>query len=132
MFGWWRRLLSSSSSSSSRAKPAREVLLNDGLELAMDWGESWLAPIQERLRLKHPRLKEAELDELNEACQAAMKFGHETAYELVQMQGAEVDALRYASKVRGRYPWINEENLGRLFRQSLYYVWKAGGPARKP
>ncbi len=128
MFDWLRRLRFSS----ARAKPPRDVLLNDGLELAMNWGESWLAPIQERLRLMHPRLGAAELDELNQACQAAMKFGHETAYELVQTHGAEADALGFGSTVRGRYPWISEENLMRLFRQSLYYVWKAGGPARKP
>ncbi len=124
MLNWLRRL------TSSRTQPSRETLLNDGLELAMNWGENWLAPIQERLRLQHPRLSAAELDELNEACQAAMKFGHETAYELVQTQGADADALGFGSTVRGRYPWISEENLVRLFRQSLYYVWKGGGPAR--
>jgi len=126
MFAWLRRILRRSSS----AGPARETLLNDGLELAMDWGESWLAPIQERLRQQHGYLSGEELDQLNEVCQAAMKFGHETAYELIQTQGADVDALTFASTVRGRYSWITEENLSRLQRQSLYYAWKAGGPAR--
>ena len=31
--------------------PTREALLNDGLELAMNWGQNWLAPIQDRLHL---------------------------------------------------------------------------------
>lgn len=109
---------------------ARETLLNDGLALAMDWGDQWLAPIQERLARQHPTLEPHELDELNDACQAAMRFGHETAYRLVAPGGTELDASAFAVAVRERFPWIDAANGERLLRQSLYYLWKAGGPPR--
>ena len=55
------------------SKPTRETLLNNGLELAMDWGEDWLAPIQDRLLQRHRSLRRDELDELDTACREAMK-----------------------------------------------------------
>ena len=75
MLNWLKNL-----TRGGQATPTREALLNDGLELAMDWGENWLAPIQDRLHQRHPQLNPQQLDELNEACQDAMKFGHATAY----------------------------------------------------
>ncbi len=108
--------------------PAREALPNDGLELAMDWGETWLAPIQDRLRQRHPQLNPEQLDELNEACQGAMKFGHATAYELAQAGGPQVAPEACAARVLAQYPWLSADNAERLQRQSLYFVWKAGGP----
>ena len=115
----------------TRAKPSREALLNDGLELAMNWGENWLAPIQERLHQQHRHLRPEELDELNNVCQDAMKFGHEIGYELVRERGREAGPDEFASRVLARYSWVSAENAARLFKQSMYYAWKAGGPARQ-
>lgn len=114
-----------------RRRPGREALLNDGLALAMDWGDRWLAPIQERLRAQHPWLVAAELDELDAACQAAMRYGHETAYRLAAENGQQVDADTFMRSVRARFAWIDDANAERLLRQSLYYLWKAGGPPRQ-
>lgn len=94
----------------------------------MDWGENWLAPIQDRLRQRHPQLNPQQLDELNEACQGAMKFGRATAYELAQAGGAQVAPEAFAARVLAQYPWLSADNAERLQRQSLYFVWKAGGP----
>ena len=55
--------------------------LNVGLNIAMEWGEDWLQPIQERLRAQFPKLDVATLDECNEICQAAMRTGYELASE---------------------------------------------------
>jgi len=124
MYRWLRRL-----GSSLRARPTREVLLNDGLELAMDWGENWLAPIQERLLKRHAHLQREEVDELNAICQDAMKFGHGIAYKLVRERGREVAQDEFMPLVLAAYPWVNTENAARLFTQSMYYAWKTGGPA---
>ena len=126
MIRWLSRL-----SKSSRLRPAHEALLNEGLELAMDWGENWLAPIEDRLLQRHVYLQRAELDELNAACQEAMKFGHETAYEMVRERGKNIDQDEFVSLARARYPWLNAENTVRLFNQSMYYAWKTGGPSRR-
>jgi hypothetical protein len=95
-----------------------EALLNDGLALAMDWGEDWLAPIQNRLARQHPRLSRGELDQLNAACQEAMRFAQETIHAMVRERGTNVLAD----------PWATAENTARLFSQGMYYAWKTGGP----
>ena len=41
------------------------ALLNYALDLAQEWGENWLRPIQPRLRKAYPRLPDGELDRLN-------------------------------------------------------------------
>lgn len=120
---WFERL-------SGHRKPDSAALLNEGLDLSMDWGENWLAPIQSRLHKNWPHLKPAELEELNAACQRAMKFGHDTLYELRTSQGKEVDVEDFTSLLLAAFPWVNAANATRLFNQSTYYAWKAGGPAK--
>jgi hypothetical protein len=125
MFRWLSKL-----TGSARAMPTREALLNEGLELAMDWGENWLAPIQPRMAQRHPHLERRELDELDAAVQEAMKFGHDTAYALVRAAGQGVPQAEFNPLVMSKYPWLDSENAARLFSQSIYYASKAGGPAR--
>jgi hypothetical protein len=107
----------------------RATVLNDGLALAMDWGEGWLAPIQDRLRERHPRLTKAELDGFDADCREAMRFGHETVYALVRQSGKNADPAAFAASFGARYPWASAQNTTRLFNQGLYYAWKTGGPA---
>ena len=123
MFAWLRRF---ASASRRRAQP--QVLLNEGLALAMDWGQDWLAPIQDRLRRQHPYLLAHELDELNATCQQAMQWGHESAYALVRSRGQDIRPDDFAAAVLARYPWVNSANVARLFNQSIYYACKTGGP----
>jgi hypothetical protein len=124
MVGWLHRLFGAGRS------PGTEELLNEGLALAMDWGENWLAPIQERLHRAHPRLEPQALDAANATCQEAMRFGHETAYAMALEEGQNVRQDVFTARLLARYPWVSAENAARLFGQSTYYVWKAGGPAR--
>ena len=123
VFAWLRRF---GSASRRRAQP--QVLLNEGLALAMDWGQDWLAPIQDRLRWRHPCLLAKELDELNATCQQVMQLGHESAYALVRSKGQDFQQDDFAAVVLAQYPWVNGENVARLFKQSIYYAWKTGGP----
>lgn len=123
MFRWLVNL-----GKASRTKPTREALLNEGLDLAMDWGEDWLAPIQGRLAKRHPDLRRDQLDELDTVCQEAMRFGHETAYDLVRMQGKDATQDVFVPLVIARYSWLTSETAARLFNMSMYYAWKTGGP----
>jgi len=105
----------------------REEQLNAGLALAMEWGENWLKPIQARLRLRYPQLSQAELDEFNRLSQEAMKFGHDTAYELAMAAAKRVHASDFAPIFKARYPWASDKNIAHLFSQGMYYAWKDGG-----
>lgn len=104
----------------------RAEQLNAGLALAMEWGENWLKPIQARLRLRYPQLSQAELDQFNSLCQEAMKFGHDTVYELAQEAGTKTRVSDFESRFRTRYPWADARNVSHLYSQGMYYAWKDG------
>jgi hypothetical protein len=117
---------------SDPARSSRDALLNEGLDLAMAWGEDWLKPIQERLALLHPELSPGELDEVNAICQAAMKFGHDCVEDLALKSmnnrpedfGKNTTREDFEPLMKARYPWVDPGNLSHLFNQGMYYAWK--------
>jgi tRNA isopentenyl-2-thiomethyl-A-37 hydroxylase MiaE len=50
-------------------------ILNQGMELAMEFGKNWLMPIQDRLGKKHKRLNREELDHYEKVCRKALEYG---------------------------------------------------------
>ena len=104
-----------------------ETILNQGLSLAMEWGEHWLKPIQERLAVLHPELSKEELDGYNEVCRQAMFEGFEILYTLANPNQGEnssdvsTDRMGWMME---KYPWINKDNLSRLYSQGMYYAMK--------
>lgn len=104
-------------------------VLNEGLELAMEFGPRWLQPIQPRLAVRHPHLSAEELDAYDAACRAALDFGHRQAYELLTVGGDDrIVQLRFKEAMRRHHPWISPGNLAHLFSQGRYYAWKDGAP----
>ena len=103
------------------------AILDTGLDLAMEWGDQWLMPIQARLALLHPNLGALELELYNEACGSAMRFGHELVIECLT-QTREDEALFdiWSETMQREFPWISPERLNRLFSQGRYYAWKDG------
>ena len=107
--------------------------LNVGLNIAMEWGEDWLQPIQERLRARFPKLDVAAFDECNEICQAAMRTGYELASEcmigiglsdnLSEEKNREIKN-QFTDDIRARFAWIDDDNAGRLYSQGCYYAMK--------
>jgi hypothetical protein len=118
MFSWFKN------HKSALQLPSQEALLNEGLHLAMEWGEDWLAPIQKRLAARHPALSKDELDEVNAICQDAMRFGHGVVYDLFSKSGMETMPEDFEPAMIARYPWVNSKNLSRLFSQGMYYALK--------
>lgn len=121
MFNWIQRIRNGS------ALPPRDVLLNQGLKLAMQWGKDWLMPVHCRLAQRFPALSQEQLDELNTTCQAAMSFGHRVVYDLAEKFGKETMREDFARSMSTVYPWVNEANMSQLFNQGMYYAWKDMG-----
>jgi hypothetical protein len=105
-----------------------DQILNTGLDMAMEWGEHWLQPIQERLRKRYPRLSQSELDEYNAKCQATMKYGHNEVSRCWQAAAGNEHAAqeKFHKQMLDHYPWVSTDNLRRLFSQGCYYAWKNG------
>ena len=123
MVYWFRSLF--------HRRPSKDELLNEGLGLAMNWGESWLSPVNARLHKLHPYLGAAELEESNAACQGAMRVAYEAVHVLLLDGLTNPTAQALAPFVRAQYPWVNDENLLRLLRQGTYYAAKMGGHGRE-
>lgn len=103
-------------------------MLNAGLALAMEWGEHFLKPIQQRLSQRYPQLSAEQLEQYNTLCRQAMFFGHGLLPQVWQEAGGVESVARalWQSRMLERYPWVNEENLGHLISQAFYYAWKDG------
>jgi hypothetical protein len=122
MFSWFRKF--------SRHRPSRDELLNEGLDLAMNWEEDWLAPINRRLGERHPQVSKGELEELNVTCRHALTFALETAHTMLHGGPERPIQEAFDLAIKARYPWVTQENLARMLNQGLYYAAKIGGHGR--
>ena len=104
-----------------------DELLNEGLGLAMDWGDHWLAPINARLHALHPHLAADELEACNSACQGAMRLAFEAVHTSMGGNSKSLSVEALGPIVRARYAWVDDENLARLLKQGTYYAAKMGG-----
>jgi hypothetical protein len=111
-----------------QALDADPEILNVGLDLAMEWGADFMQPIHPRLSRCYPQLAADELDAYDAACRTAMGWGHlHVAPHWHAAGGNEREARRaFEQSARGRYPWISDKNLSRLYAQGRYYAWHDG------
>jgi hypothetical protein len=103
-----------------------KALWNYALELAQEWGEEWLQPVQERLSKVYPMMQRTQLDELNSLAQQAMKRGHDLAYDLIDKLGENESEKPWRELYQAEYPWVDERNLSHLLSTGSYYAWKDG------
>jgi len=99
-------------------------ILDDSVNLAMDWGESWLAPIQPRLQKMHPGLGDEDLDSFNARASQIMQFSHEFVHNAAKQGKEGPDVSRLQAVLQEKYPELQEDTCRRLFNQSLYYASK--------
>lgn len=97
--------------------------------MALEWGEQWLRPINERLAVKHPNLGAEEIEAYNKACREAMFHGFDQVVACLRAADQQESRARaaFGSAMRARYPWMSPGNLARVYSQGCYYAWKDGG-----
>jgi hypothetical protein len=105
-----------------------DTILNEGLAMAMEWGEQWLRPIQERLGTTHPELSAGELDRYDAACRAAMSRAHSLVAECWRQgeHDEKIVVARFTEAMMKSYPWMLDDNLGHAWSQGMYYAWRNG------
>ncbi len=116
----------------NRASGETEVL-NAGLDMAMEFGENFRQPIQQRLAKKFKSLRPEQLDHYQSECSTAMHAGNNFVNEVLEKLCAAHQKIREAELKKqlsafmtSRYPWINKNNLDRLYSQSCYYAFRNG------
>jgi hypothetical protein len=111
-----------------RTTPLDPSIQNRALALAMEWGDDWLTPTQERLARERPELSRAALDAYDRRARSVMTEGHARCARLVAARrGLDVDAAEWRGVMASRFSWIDDENLARLFSQGMYYAYKGAG-----
>lgn len=96
-----------------------EELLNTALALATEWGENFRKPIHERIRIDHPELTDAEIDELTEIARKA----EYRIYELTERQNdGSMSSSEVYRTTKSEFPWISDENFRRLNNIGMYYA----------
>ena len=105
--------------------PFSESLLNDGLEIALEWGPNLSKPYGPRLAERHPELTQEQLAEVEKLCKGAMDFGHNLVYQLASKSGVS-NIEGFDPAMKARYPWASAKNLSMILSQGRYYAWKDG------
>lgn len=107
--------------------PGNETLvLNYALELAQEWGEFWLKPIQGRLAKVYPQLTTAELDHYNLIAQEAMKYGHDLTYSLAKSLTTDAGKAAWKETYLAKFSWVDARNIRHLMGTGMYYAMKDG------
>jgi hypothetical protein len=101
--------------------------LNQGLNMALEWGENFGKPIGPRLAALYPELSAEQLEKCEKVCEEVKSFAFQVLYELYGAGHKDPTAAQYHNVVRAKYPWVSSENLSRLLTQGRYYAWRDFG-----
>ena len=104
-----------------------DQILNDGLELSMEFGENWLTDTDTRLSDKYPELSQSDLRKADKLFRKITKNANNfVSKNPIKKYGKVtfIDSSDFKTYLLNKYSWINEENLSRLYSQSCYYAMK--------
>jgi len=111
----------------------KSAILNLSLDLALAWGPNWAQPIQSRLAAKDDTLSFSDLNEYNDLSQEVLNEGFQFITSRLEGVCDARETIKekdlktvFVENMVGKYPWINEEHLKKIFSQGLYYAWKDG------
>jgi hypothetical protein len=85
------------------------ALANQAPELAMEWGEQWLMPTQERLGALYPELSQRELDAYDKLARKLMREAQAAVAEVAQEHdgdGNPVLQARLCAASTGQRRWL--------------------------
>ena len=99
-----------------------DELLNLALDMSLQWGPHWLAPINERVLAAHPQLSPDDAQILQGWCVEAREFAYAEVEKWYPVETENKTRLAMET-TQVKYPQINEHNLSHLFNQGMYYAW---------
>jgi len=95
------------------------LVLNEALDLALEWGEYFSKPTQPRLAKLHGELGEARLNAYDAAARVVMSLAFAMLYE-----NPDADRQALERLVHAEHPWVNGSNIARLHSQGVYFAHK--------
>ena len=95
--------------------PGNSGLLNEGLRLMLD-------PMghERELQTRYPYLSDSEMEDIISICRSAYSFGFQAVAVLAKESGPRTNSDRFNALISARFPWVEPENMSRLFSQGMY------------
>ncbi len=95
------------------------LILNEALDLALEWGEHFMKPTQPRMAKLHTGLSAAQLNAYDAAARVVMHLAFAMLYD-----SPEADRKALERLVHADHPWVNDNNMARLHSQGVYFAHK--------
>ena len=98
------------------------VLLNEAMNLCLEFGEHWRQPIVGRLLKTHPELDQPAAEALDRSVRGIRDWAHKLiASCMLEGTPTEVDTRQ---QILDTCPWLDAKTMERLWSQGCYYVMK--------
>ncbi len=98
-----------------------DALLNDAMELSIEWGENYRKPIYERLHKKYPQITAEEAEKIQKHCREAESYIYAMGEKELNGDISEADIVPLAQR---KYPWVNARHWYRLKNIAMFYARK--------
>lgn len=91
------------------------------MNLSLEFGEDWQAPIHDRLLERIPELTREGAQYL----ETLVANVRNEAFQMIADDcGAHFDEQMVRSRVLQKHSWLDDETMSRLIRQGRYYAWR--------
>jgi hypothetical protein len=93
------------------------AILNQTLDLTLEWGEHFAKPTQPRLAKLHAQFSETLLDAYDAAVRVVMSRTFAMLYD-----SPETDRISVERFIHAKHPWVDASNIARMHSQGTYYA----------
>lgn len=117
----------------AKARPSRGEILNDGLAMAMEFGENWLQPINGRLEDKFGFLSAQEIESYSNICRDARNESKGFILNSLAKVFDNGETIKdsdfkteFENHILQKFDWVNKSNINGAYSQGMYYAWREG------
>ena len=107
-----------------KKEPSEDDILNKAMDLCLEFGENWRKPVDVRLQKLYPDISQDKAKEIDVFIRKTRDEIHEMIeqFYLSKMPNEEMK-----KRMKDKFPFLNNKNLGHLHSQGIYYAWKDNG-----
>lgn len=107
-------------------EPSPEAILNAALAMELEWGDPRENPRDARLKRLYPGLSNSRVTEIFLLCSKVGMFGTGATYHLIMDETRDPSSALVGEIVRVQYPWVNDENISRMYSTGAYSAARDG------
>lgn len=98
-----------------------DEVLNDAMEMSVEWGENYRQPIYERLHKKYPEISAEQAEKIQKHCREAESYIYALGEKELNGEITDADIVPLAQR---KYPWVKAKHWHRLKNIAMFYARK--------